>query len=711
MYWAVVGTFIGIATLVNFTNYILYRQRLSAANRGDPQPAKPKSWIFRANASATAIIREASNATLAPITIKGHRIRMPTLGPLSIICANVIMLLVLCFFKFDLNDLWTFEMIGYRTGCMSVAQLPLIILLAGKHNIIGYLTGTSYERLNCLHRWASRCLLLTVTIHMGYWFADWAPYNYIEQKVRTDPITKHGLISWCLLVWLCISSMTPIRGWRYEVFVIQHIGSFAVFLAFVYKHISSWPMYIRVYVWIPIALVCFDRVLRAGFMLYANLSIFHPKQKRQGTMSGLWACNAEFTALSNNATRITIRNPPIGWYAGQHVFLSCHSVVPLQAHPFTIASIPEDDKMEFLVQTKSGGTKRLFKYAEKVSLLPTSAADTVKDSKSVAIQGPYGCIRPLRQFDSVVLLAGSTGATFTVPLLRDILAHWKHEKKHSGVFSAPQGAVTRHIRFVWVVKSRGQLSWFTEQLTQVAEDVQTLRAAGQSVDVEMSVYITCDPSFTEEHKSMLSNNPVPSRGAVEEISEAEAMDEKLVLEKQNRQDKFEVRELEDATAASILDGKTGRGGGACGPDGVCCCTATIEDEDDAIEPAVCTCNCGSAPSSLPSAAPGPEKKLSTAGDSTTTSPSSDSSDATFVKAKQQPLLHPSIMVLSGRPQPRTIIRKTLEQALGESAVVVCGPAGLVGDVRMSVVALSDERAVHKGTGAQGVYLHAEAFGY
>jgi hypothetical protein len=72
------------------------------------------------------------------------------------------------------------------------------------------------------------------------------------------------------------------------------------------------------------------------------------------------------------------------------------------------------------------------------------------------------------------------------------------------------------------------------------------------------------------------------------------------------------------------------------------------------------------------------------------------------------IIHPTIV--SGRPMPRTIIRKVLEKAEGESAVVVCGPRGLADDVRRSVVSLSDERAVHKGTGAQGIYLHVENFG-
>jgi NAD(P)H-flavin reductase len=59
----------------------------------------------------------------------------------------------------------------------------------------------------------------------------------------------------------------------------------------------------------------------------------------------------------------------------------------------------------------------------------------------------------------------------------------------------------------------------------------------------------------------------------------------------------------------------------------------------------------------------------------------------------------------------TLIRKTAELALGEMAVVVCGPPVLVQSTRNAAVQVSDERGVHKGTGAQGVYVHAETFGY
>lgn len=66
---------------------------------------------------------------------------------------------------------------------------------------------------------------------------------------------------------------------------------------------------------------------------------------------------------------------------------------------------------------------------------------------------------------------------------------------------------------------------------------------------------------------------------------------------------------------------------------------------------------------------------------------------------------------SGRPDLYELLWSLLKSAEGETGVAVCGPLGLNSDVRRTVVRCSDERAVHKGSGAQGVYLHAECFGW
>jgi predicted ferric reductase len=664
--------------------------RLAAARNGQINPSKPKSLPARINATATAIVREAQNATLDPIKIWRFHLRMPTVGRVSLVVANVIVLVVLCFVGFtDTQAFKNLEDIGYRTGFVSLAQIPLLFLLASKNNIIGFLTGMSYERINWLHRWCARCLLFTSTIHFGYWLTDWWPYgSFVAKKIRTDPLTYRGVIAWAFLVWIVFSSMAPIRRWNYEFFVIQHLMTFSVFIGMVYIHT---PAECHVYIWIPVGLFFFDRVVRALYVIYTNISFFHPKQRRVGQMKGLWACQAEFASLPHNTTRITIKNPPINWNAGQHVFLSCHSVVPLQSHPFTIASIPEDGKIEFYVKAEKGATKKFFGHAEKLLGLPHS--ETVNGIKSVAIEGPYGRIRPLRQFDSVIFFAGSTGATFTMPLLRDIIEGWK-QGGSGGTWRRPAGVVTRHVRFVWVVKSRGQLSWFASQLSKVINDVAKLNSEGHEVEVETSVYCTCDDEFTEEHKSILQSlgyshekkyTDAFGKGKIEELDEPseKMMSEEDILKKRD-QVKTTIQEVESTAESSAVEG-------ACGTTTTCCCTANVEDENE-IQGEAQPCCCGGAPRGDP-------RKDSLA-------PSTESAPASTSKKL---LVHPEISVLAGRPMPRNIIRKSLEQALGESAVICCGPQGLVDSVRSSVVRLSDERAVHKGTGAQGIYVHCESF--
>ena len=64
---------------------------------------------------------------------------------------------------------------------------------------------------------------------------------------------------------------------------------------------------------------------------------------------------------------------------------------------------------------------------------------------------------------------------------------------------------------------------------------------------------------------------------------------------------------------------------------------------------------------------------------------------------------------SGRPDMREVLGTLLDGADGESGVAVCGPTGLIITTRNTLVRISDERAIHKGTGAQGCYLHAETF--
>ena len=611
-----------------------------------------------------------------------------------LVSAELVAVIVLCFYALHPSDEWQWEDVGYRTGFIACAQLPLIFLLAGKNNIIGLLVGASYERLNWLHRWTARVLFATVTIHMGFWFADWYRFDYIKVKLTTDPITQRGFAAWVIMLWIVVSSMAPVRGWNYELFVVQHIVTFSGLIAAVYLHL---PAENKIWIWIPIGLLALDRLLRWLMLLYINVALFHPKSKSNRHLLS----RARFEPIDCETTRITITSPPTSWRAGQHVLLSCHTVAPFQSHPFTIASIPPDGKMEFFVKSKMGSTKRFLEYAEKQQSLPLLEHEYERGrSGTVLIEGPFGRMRPLRQFDSVFLIAGSSGGTFTIPLLRDIVHTWKTVNSDSGScwsWSGPSGAATRYLRCVWIVKSQAQYRWFSEKLGDVVQDVEELKGKGHTYEVDISIYVTCDEGFIAGRKSSLQSKRYTNlHGQPRELLSAESSvqsDEKLGL-----------NVMSNDLGSSVLDSQQ-ESNSSCGPNGTCCCQTAIEDEDAvASRNAQCQC-CGGEPE--PKAA---RKDL----DGSTEIENSENELRVTPTPKAQftrDSTHPAIGILSGRPQPKTLIRKTLEQALGESAVIVCGPSGLVRNVRQSVVSLSDERAVHKGTGAQGIYLHAEAFEY
>lgn len=178
-YYAVVGSAVAVATAVNIYNILLYRQRISAARAKVLSPAKPTSLVPLCVATLFALTREASNFSIR-IPFKERFVQLPTVGRTSLVLANVVVLLVLCFYGLNLTNQFEKESVGFRCGVVTLGQLPLVFLLSGKNNIIGFLTGISYERLNWLHRWTARCMLLTATIHMGYFFSGMNPFRALS---------------------------------------------------------------------------------------------------------------------------------------------------------------------------------------------------------------------------------------------------------------------------------------------------------------------------------------------------------------------------------------------------------------------------------------------------------------------------------------------------------------------------------------------------
>lgn len=416
-------------------------------------------------------------------------------------------------------------------------------------------------------------------------------------------MVKYGLSAWFVLIWIVISSFAPIRNLRYEIFVVQHVISFIALITLILLHV---PAYAKVYVWIPVGIYAFDRTVRTVRLVYRNLAIFHRKK-------GVLSCKAHLTALPGHATKITIENPPIKtWKPGQHVFLSIPSISPLQSHPFTIASSPlsSSGELSFIVRAHAGFSRRVYNRA--TSLLPTSSSPAQEKTFTAILDGPYGRPPNFLQYDTLILIAGSTGATFTIPIILHVL-------------QSPRINCVRRIQVVWIVKSGSHFEWF-------ANDIATaIQLAGEKgVHLEVKGYVTCDPSYTTN---------------------------------------FPVRHAPQRPNP-----------------GQCCCREKIPDSE--------------------SPATGKDDAISIVSES-----SADSGDALCKCSCSSGLEESPVEVNTGRPDLRGILSRNFNLAKGETGIAVCGPEGLMARTRCLVAALSDERGADKGTGAFGISMFGEGFGW
>lgn len=522
-----------------------------------------------------------------------------------------------------------FTSLAVRASWLGVAQVPLLILLAGKNNLIGALSGVSYERLNVLHRWVSRVLLFLITLHLIFLHLSWNAYDLGPLEYATDSCIPTGWATYAILLWINISTIAPIRNFSYEFFVVQHIVTFFGFIIAIMWHLPSTALYSRVYIYIPIALYIIDRIVRSARYAWNNI--------RPG--------RATVISLDGGVTRVTVSSNAIkSWTPGAHVFLSIPKFGIGQSHPATIASTPtsHNGKLVFILKAHKGFTSRLLQSANSAtSLLPTKASNTARTQTShiALIDGPYGgSYNDFASFDTVLLVAGSTGTTFTLPILLNIACR-VHKQK----------LPVKRIVFLWIIKNTSWTSWISAELTKAAA---TLQAAG--VELSIQIHVTCDDAFTTG----------------------------------------EEQEVECDCACDK----------SAGP---CCCISVEDSDDDEIQ-TVANEKGTSTSSSLP-----PERSLTRVNvQSRSNSPSSTSSTSlSSTKAGTKSRVLPCARFHSGRPDFYELLWELLEKAEGETGVACCGSLGLNSDVRRTVVRCSDERAVHKGTGAQGIYLHAECFGW
>ena len=597
--WYCIAGVVGFISISRGLEALEARRRLS--QRSDPKlsPCRPHGTASQTVATVRAIFREMSYSQ--PIYFTGRISKffspLPIGRWLILICYWV---LLLCFLWSDTilypdNPMYAYkwEKVGFRAAWVSVSQIPFIYLLSCKFNPISMLTGISYERFNWLHRWAARTVFLTIIVHWSFFFREWWLADFVQLEIQMMPMVKYGFGAWSTIGWMVLSGFGFFRNLNYELFVAQHICAAATLLWLLHTHV---PNYAKYNIYMAIGFVAFDWSAR---IVWAVMRNFHVLDHIRASAPGY---PVRLEALPGEMTRVTIDNAGFTWKAGQHAYITVPRLGPFEMHPFTIASAagaPQTDgrqRLSMLIKAHSGFSRRL----QKAALKPDAEDTTYR----AFLNGPWGLPPDLRHYETVVLIACSSGASFVVPLLQDLL----------NVRSC-----VRKVNLHWIIRSEDHIQWFQRDLASLREIDRDATAS-----LQITVHIT-----------------TPRSGS-------------------HAQDNCGGDKSFERTTLRILDSSSDEASSAQS-------FSSLENEKD------------------------PVPRTSDRG------------------IPSQPIT--TSMNFGTRPTVESMIRPAVEAAVGETAVVVCGGLSITAQTRTFVAALSDERAVHKGSGAQGIFLFSETYGW
>ncbi|KAH3499793.1 hypothetical protein KXW24_001031 [Aspergillus fumigatus] len=321
-----------------------------------------------------------------------------------------------------------------RFGIVAVAQLPTHFVLAikSRYNPLALLFNTSYERLLPWHRISGRLIFLLIVVHATL---------YLNYFIQTATLQEHlaslkiilGIASFMSLFAMMSTSIEAVRRCNYRLFYITHSILAPVILIFLVFHAKS----LRWYIVETLAVALLSLLNRLdAISAYA-------------TISRIPRTNLISVQIPIPASRIQrFRAAP-----GQHVYLSLHPETAMKVNsslvqnfflrnPFTVANVSENNEITLVARVQDGPTSRAL----------DALADSAEKPSLLQLYGPFGSIsrfsKLAMKYDRILIVAGGVGATFALPVYRELKEQVEAEGKGQD-----------KITFVWSMKTLEEAAW------------------------------------------------------------------------------------------------------------------------------------------------------------------------------------------------------------------------------------------------------------
>ncbi|KAF2463546.1 uncharacterized protein BDR25DRAFT_190854, partial [Lindgomyces ingoldianus] len=418
--------------------------------------------------------------------------------------------------------------IAFRAAWITLAQVPLAYFLATKRGPLNFLAALSYERINWIHKWVGRIMFLSATTHMSTMMYSISVSDIIRSPDKVMIIVRYGVGAYTMLAWIVLTSILPLRRWSYRLFYINHLVSTFALLWILFQHV---PKYARGPIYMAVGFVFFDKFLTIYYFVRHNTATISRKKGQSKSrarrksltighsikmttpppflLSSL-SLDGAVSLQIGSTTVIRICNVPFSWRPGQHVRLYLPRLGLLELHPFTPATcsssstsgdFPEakdpdveqdrllhrsrkssEDDMILIVRTHSGLTRRLESYYSQWLASPCPNATKPPSCITSFIDGPYGVAPQWEEYENLILIATSTGVSFTLSIM-DYLARMS--------LDTPKHLHSLTIRFIWILRH------LEPQLDAAVSDMVLKHFSylqGSGVNVDLKFFATCPES-------------------------------------------------------------------------------------------------------------------------------------------------------------------------------------------------------------------------
>lgn len=212
----------------------------------------------------------------------------------------------------------------YRTGVLSYALAPLVMLFAGRNNVLLWLTNWSHSTYLLLHRWMARLFMLQALLHSVLAVILYKDMGIYDAQAAME-YWAWGVVATVLGCVILVASTLYFRQRWYELFLLSHISMAVLILVGCWYHAAlrfpSTGQGFNIWIYIAVAVWVFDRVARLARIVKNGVR------------------RAKVSDLGNGYLQIDIDRVRWGHEPGRHVYVHLPALGPLrpwESHPFSI---------------------------------------------------------------------------------------------------------------------------------------------------------------------------------------------------------------------------------------------------------------------------------------------------------------------------------------------------------------------------------------